>query len=307
MRIPFTRLCLNGGGIRGILQVGAIQHLEHIDKRPLYEVFHEGMYGVSIGAVITSLLAFGFGTQEIIKALDSVCHLQAAMSPIRLDTLMRIPSQKGIDDGSQMKATLSSIFKTRGYDLARLKVGDAKCPLRIYASDLTHLKPVAFHADIPLWDALRASTSIPFIFTPHTIKGRVFVDGGLMVDTLMKLLPEKHRTSSLHIYCSRPFGMTNPAEMAFSEYASYLLNANVTREHAHLLKEYPHNICAVQNNSIQALDFEKVKRRRAELLGYGFTAMQSMFQSRAQSLETSATSEHPLDPHTHTTSSLSPI
>lgn len=307
MRIPFTRLCLNGGGIRGILQVGALQYLEHVDKRPLYEVFHEGMHGVSIGAVITSLLAFGFSTNEIVKALDSVCHLQAAMAPIRLDTLMRIPSQKGIDDGTQLKTTLSAIFKTRGYDLARLKVGDAKCPLRIYASDLTHLKPIAFHEGISLWDALRASTSIPFIFTPHIVKGRVFVDGGLMVDTLMKLLPEHQRSSSLHIYCSRPFGLTNPATMAFSEYAAYMLNANITREHARLLEEYPYNICAIQNNSIQALDFDKVRQRRAELLGYGFTAMQSLFQSRAQSLETSATSAHLLDPHTHTTSSSSPV
>ena len=307
MPIPFTRLCLNGGGVRGILQVGALQYLEHIDTRPLYEVLHEGMYGVSIGAVITSLLAFGFRTQEIIKALDSVCHLQAAMSPIRLDTLMRIPSQKGIDDGSQMKTTLSSIFKTRGYDLARLKVGDAKCPLRIYASDLTRLKPVAFHPDIPLWDALRASTSIPFIFTPHIIKGRVFVDGGLMVDTLMNVLPARHRSTSLHVYCSRPVGLTHPSEMAFSEYASYMLNAKVTREHVLLLNEYPRNICAIQNNSIQALDFEKVTRHRSELLACGFTSMQSLFQSRALSSETSATSEHPPDPHTHTTSSSFPV
>jgi predicted acylesterase/phospholipase RssA len=307
MPIPFTRLCLNGGGIRGILQVGALQYLEHIDKRPLYEVFHEGMHGVSIGAVITSLLAFGFGTQEIVKALDSVCHLQAALSPIRLETLMRIPSQKGIDDGSQMKTTLVSIFKTRGYDLTRLKVGDAKCPLRIYASDLTRLKPVAFHSEILLWDALRASTSIPFVFTPHTIKGRVFVDGGLMVDTLMKLLPEHHRASSLHIYCSRPIGMTHPSEMAFSEFASYMLNANVTREHARLVREYPRNICAVQNNSIQALDFEKVKRHRPELLTYGFTSMQLLFQSQVPSSETSSTSGPPPDLHTHTTSSSSPV
>jgi predicted acylesterase/phospholipase RssA len=302
MTIPFTRLCLNGGGIRGILQVGALQYLEHIDKRPLYEVFHEGMYGVSIGAVITSFLAFGFSTQEIVKALDSVCHLQAAMSPIRIDTLMRIPSQKGIDDGTQLKTTLTAIFKTRGYEFSTLKVGDAKCPLRIYASDLTRLKPVAFRPEISLWDALRASTSIPFIFTPHILKGRVFVDGGLMVDTLMNMLPEEQRASSLHIYCSRPVGMTHPSEMAFSEYAAYLLNANVTREHVRILQEYPRNICTIANNSIQALDFEKVTKRRSELLGYGFTALQLLFQSQVQSSEMSATSEHQQDPHTHTTS-----
>lgn len=303
--LPFTRLCLNGGGIRGILQVGALQYLESVDPRPFPTIFKHGMYGASIGAVIASLLAFGFSTGEIIKALDSVCHLQAALSPVRLDTVLKIPSHKGIDDGTQLKKTLSTIFATRGHSFERLRVGDALCPLRIYASDLTHLKPVAFHDDILLWDALRASTSIPFVYMPHSLKGRVFVDGGLMLDTFMKVLPPKHRDSSLHIYCSRERGITDPTQMTFLEYAAYMLNANITREHHELIQTYPRNICILPNNSIQMLDFDKVTQRRAELLAFGSSTMQSFVQSQVLSLETSSTSPHSQDPHTHTPSSSS--
>lgn len=280
MKIPFTRLCLNGGGIRGILQVGALQYLEHLEQRPLHEVFHKGMHGVSIGAVIASLLAFGFSTQDILKALDSVCHLHAALSPIRLETLMRMPAHKGLDDGTQMKVTLRGIFQTRGFDLDRLRIGDALCPLRIYASDLTHLKPIAFHDSIPLWDALRASTSVPFVFTPHVIRGRMFVDGGLMVDSFMKQLPERHRASSLHIYCSRESGIRDPTQLSFSQFAAYMLNANCTREHIALLEAYPRNVCAIQNNSVQMLDFGKVSERREEFLQCGYETMRSFVQDQ---------------------------
>ena len=280
MKIPFTRLCLNGGGIRGILQVGALQCLESVEQRPLHEVFYNGMHGVSIGAVIASLLAFGFSTQDILKALDSVCHLHAALSPIRLETLMRIPAHKGLDDGTQMRATLRGIFQTRGLNLDKLKVGDALCPLRIYASDLTNLKPIAFHDQIPLWDALRASTSVPFVFTPHVIRGRMFVDGGLMVDSFMKQLPEHHRSSSLHIYCSRETGIRDPTQLSFSQFAAYMLNANCTREHLSLLQTYPRNVCAIQNNSVQMLDFGKVSERREEFLQCGYNAMQSFLRDQ---------------------------
>lgn len=280
MKIPFTRLCLNGGGIRGILQVGALQYLEHLEQRPLHEVFHKGMHGVSIGAVIASLLAFGFSTQDILKALDSVCHLHAALSPIRLETLMRMPAHKGLDDGTQMRTTLRGIFQTRGFDLDRLRVGDALCPLRIYASDLTRLKPIAFHESIPLWDALRASTSVPFVFTPHVIRGRMFVDGGLMVDSFMKHLPEHHKASSLHIYCSRESGIRDPTQLSFSQFAAYMLNANCTREHVALMDAYPRNICAIRNNSVQMLDFGKVSERREEFLQCGYETMQSFVRDQ---------------------------
>lgn len=275
MLFPFTRLCLNGGGMRGILQLGALDRIEQTVDQPLYKVFHRGMYGVSIGAVTTSLLAFGYTVAEIKNSLHVLLNLQSTLSPIRLETLMRIPSQKGIDDGKQLKETLSKIFQQKGLQFDTMRVGDALCPLRIYGSDLTNLKPVVFNEDVLLWDAIRATTSIPFVFTPHIIKGRVFVDGGVMVSNIMPHLTERQRKRSLHIYCSREQGIKDPREMTFGQYSAYVMNAGSTRDHFAWAEKYPHNMCILQNNSIQALDFGKVKEKSSEYLAYGFDTMQS--------------------------------
>ena len=296
------RLCLNGGGIRGVLQLGALQYVEQQTQKPLYEVFHKGMYGVSIGAVITSLLSFGFTTQQILSSMDSLMSIQSALSPVRLDRLMKIPTQKGLDDGQQLHATLKKVFAAKDYDLDALKISDAKCPLYIYASDLTMFKPVCFAPNIHLWDALRASTAIPFVYTPHVVKGRVFVDGGVMVDSLMKFLPEKKRATSLHIYCSRNLGIGDYKAMPFNEYVANVLNAKYTCEHGKWRSRYPKNICVLQNNSVQALDFEKAKKQRSELIQQGYSTMQSFVLSQAHSPETCAKPPDLLDQHTHTPS-----
>lgn len=280
MVFQFTRLCLNGGGIRGLLQMGSLQYLESIHEKPLWQVFHNGMHGVSIGAIITSMLAFGFTTGEILKSLDSIMTITSTIAPVRLENLLKVPSQKGIDDGAQLKRSLTRLFALVGLDFEKLHIRDALCPLRIYASDITRLKIVAFHPDVPLWDALRASTSIPFVFIPHTYKGRVFVDGGLMVDSIMKCLAESHRADSLHIYCSRDKGIADPRTLSFSEYSAYVMNANYTREHVEWERKYPRNICVIRNNTIQALDFEKAKTQKDVLLQQGAETMKTFLSSQ---------------------------
>ena len=260
--------------------MGALQYLESLHQKPLYQVFHNGMHGVSIGSIITSMLAFGFSTGEIMKSLDSIMTITSTIAPVRLENLLKVPSQKGIDDGAQLKRSLIRLFALKGYEFETLYIRDALCPLRIYASDITRLKIVAFHPDVPLWDAIRASTSIPFVFIPHTYKGRVFVDGGLMVDSIMKCLAESHRHDSLHVYCSRDKGIVDPKTLTFSEYSAYVMNANYTREHVEWEQKYPHNICVIRNNRIQALDFEKAKQQKNELLQQGEHTMKTFLSSR---------------------------
>lgn len=277
---PYVRLCLNGGGIRGIMQLGALKYIENMHKKPLYQVFPKGIHGVSIGAIISSFLAFGYTIDEIIKTMDSFMSIRSALAPIRLDALMRIPTQKGLDDGEQLKETLTKAFENKGLKLNKLRIGDALCPLRIYASDITHLKPVAFSENILLWDALRASTAIPFVYTPHAIKGRLFIDGGIMVNNLMTELHESQRKTSLHVYCSRPIGVTDPTLLTFSDYAAYIMNTRQTLEHIDWKKKYPRSFCIIENNTVQMLDFEKAKKNKELLLSLGNTTMESFFQNQ---------------------------
>ena len=49
-------LCLDGGGIRGILTLQLLKHLEKISGLPCYQLF-DMVAGASTGAVIAGLMA----------------------------------------------------------------------------------------------------------------------------------------------------------------------------------------------------------------------------------------------------------
>ena len=54
-------LALNGGGMRGGLQVGALAELARQTGEPtVHKLFPGGVYGISVGAIVGSYVAFGF-------------------------------------------------------------------------------------------------------------------------------------------------------------------------------------------------------------------------------------------------------
>jgi len=60
MSLPFRALGLGGGGVKGILHIGAL--LELSKKQEL--VFPDGVYGISVGSVIGTYIAFGLPVNE---------------------------------------------------------------------------------------------------------------------------------------------------------------------------------------------------------------------------------------------------
>jgi patatin-like phospholipase/acyl hydrolase len=59
-------LCLDGGGIRGILTIQLLKNLEKISGLPCYELF-DMVAGTSTGAIIASLITIGHTAEEIEK------------------------------------------------------------------------------------------------------------------------------------------------------------------------------------------------------------------------------------------------
>ncbi len=187
---PRIGLALSGGGARGGAHIGVLKALEELNIPIDY------IAGTSMGAIVGAYYAAGYSPAEIADIVDSTNWVGAfSDSPDRSDTTMRkkeldstflIPYRVGFNKGSVQFALgviegqhLDQIFRRA---LAPVKYvtdfDQLGIPFRAVATDLvTGEEVVLSRGSLPT--AVRASMSVPGVFAPVTLDGKILVDGGM--------------------------------------------------------------------------------------------------------------------------------
>ena len=154
-------LALGGGSARGLAHVGVILALE------AYDIPIDIIAGTSIGAVIGSLYASG----ATVKELEEV-----ALSIKKSKTLFMIDPafpRSGLISGDRIEKMLNKFaLKDKTFD-------DLNIPFAAVATEIENGAEVIISQG-KLIDAVRASISIPGIFTPVKYQDYYLVDGGLV-------------------------------------------------------------------------------------------------------------------------------
>ncbi len=151
-------LVLGGGGARGLTHIGAIEAIEEAG----YEI--KSISGTSIGAIIGGLHAAG--------KLDLYKEWVLSLDRFDLVRLLDISLlTNGIIQGEKVFNKLETFVKDQ-------QIEDLPIPFSAVATDITVGKEYWFQKG-SLLTAMRASMAIPNIFTPVTVNGRVYVDGGV--------------------------------------------------------------------------------------------------------------------------------
>jgi len=185
-------LVLSGGGTRGFAHVGVLQVLEE-KGIPV-----AGIVGASMGSIIGGLAACGYDgaeLQEIIKEVDlrellrdgekaektppgeSDLDWKNSLLRLELDRSWKITGPLGGLDGESLLSRLSELTaRAPVYDFRDLPV-----PFAAVATDLETGEAVVLTSG-DLASAMRASMSIPGLFEPWEIDGRLYVDGGLVAN-----------------------------------------------------------------------------------------------------------------------------
>jgi NTE family protein len=152
-------LVLGSGGARGLAHIGVIQWLAEND----YEI--RSVSGSSIGALIGGVYAAG--------KLDAYAEWVLALERMQVLRLLD-PSfgRAGLFKGERIMAVLRELIGE--FDIEHLPIS-----FTAVATDL-HSGAEVWLREGNLFDAIRASIATPLIFTPHTLAGRMLVDGGLV-------------------------------------------------------------------------------------------------------------------------------
>ena len=191
---PRVGLVLSGGGARGLAHVGVLKVLER-ERIPV-----DVIAGTSMGAIVGGLYASGLDAADIER---EVARLDwGSVFAVRVDRQDLSQRRKEQDfevspvlevgvGGDGVKAPLGAVSsRLLESHLRRLTLaaGQVKhfdqlpTPFRAVATDMESGQAVVL-ADGDLATALRSSMSVPGVFAPLEVDGRILGDGGL-VDNL---------------------------------------------------------------------------------------------------------------------------
>ena len=166
-------LVLGGGGVKGMAHVGAWKAVEESGLRV------SEIVGTSIGALVGAALAGGHGWNDLVS-LAMALRKRDIVSMNGRSLLVNGIRQASIFHRDRFHSYVRSVLPVDSWS-------ELSIPLSMNAVDLESGEQVWFGAggrtDVPLADAVYASSALPIFYPPAEIGGRHYVDGGVL-DTL---------------------------------------------------------------------------------------------------------------------------
>jgi NTE family protein len=186
---PRIGLVLSGGGAHGIAHIGVLKVMEEAGLRPDF------ITGVSMGSIIGGMYSIGYSADSLQKIFNSINwklvlsnkipenkvvfleknHYSNSAVSLPL-SLRKVVLPSGLINGQQVENVLSYYAWPAAdiNDFSKLPI-----PFLCVATDIIHYRLVDLKTGY-LPDAIRASFSVPSIFTPLRIDSLLLLDGGLI-------------------------------------------------------------------------------------------------------------------------------
>lgn len=152
-------LVLSGGGARGIAHIGVIEELE----KQGYEIC--SIAGTSMGSLVGGMYALG--------KLEDFKNWMLSLDKLKVFQLVDFTfSSQGLVKGDKVLGKMKQFILDENIE-------DLRIPYAAVAVDILNKKEVVFTKG-SVYDAIRASISIPSVFTPVKKDNTLLVDGGVL-------------------------------------------------------------------------------------------------------------------------------
>ncbi|MCQ7926318.1 patatin-like phospholipase family protein, partial [Salmonella enterica] len=171
-------LVLASGGAKGYAHIGAIEALQ--DRG--YNI--KSVTGCSMGSLVGGMYAAG----KLNEARDLMLSVDFKKYFSLLDLNFSLLDLNICRTGLLKGEKIIELLREMAPDS---QIGSLTTPFRAVATDITHARETLFTSG-DLFDAIRASISIPGVFRPMRIGDSEFIDGGVMDPLPLSHAPRTH-------------------------------------------------------------------------------------------------------------------
>ena len=268
-------LALSGGSVKGLTYLGLVKFLE---ENP--EIYHnlESISGASIGSIFATYLCL----QIPYKHLSSFLHKN--MGDFLSFDIEHLFEDFGLDKcehlinfiGELMGIYKDLTFKEL-YNRSKKKLIISATCLSTYSTEYFNYET---HPDLKVLDAIRASISLPFLFTKVDINGKIYVDGGILEPLPIRMFDKKD-TLGLWICdkSSENYGYNGD----FSTLQGFIYNFFVcVKRNIDILTKTEDNydILKIELQDISVIDFDLTIEKKQELIDVCYNTLKNFFTKK---------------------------
>ena len=266
LRIPPRRLAFCGGGIRCVAHVGVLKAMQ---EAGLLTCVKE-MIGVSAGALFALLYVLGYSIDQIEElALNFDFRILGDIDP---EDLLLFSVSLGLNSGDMLEKLVASILHQKGFNkdvtfaemAARTNIA-----FRCYATELqtSTIKEMSAAAtpEMLVSTAVRASMSLPIMYSPVPCGTTLLVDGGLLHNLPLVFLNQAEIADTWGVLFVSESKKVQSIDSVV-DFFKYIYDSVVKMRNLPCIEKYKERLIVIESDDFSALNFGESKDTRADFI-----------------------------------------
>lgn len=269
MAKEFRNFVFSGSGGMFLTQLGAYNYLEKIYNPKAF-------CGTSGGAIVAAFLSQGYSSDRVISKIKEI-SISKIIDTYYLGFLSVLDQDKlGFIKGQKIHETFKKYFPEKFKEL--------QYPLTVVTTDINKRKPYIFdYKNTPeayVYDALRASISLPAIFSPFKYNDMLLVDGGLTENFYLDCFKDSDiKTIGIKVNDNNDFDVIK----TFKDLLLQSLYTSIIRNEYKNILNNPDAFLVKLIVDLNIFDFDSLKNSKIEnLISEGFNQTKRVFDNGLQ-------------------------
>jgi NTE family protein len=171
----------SGGATKGVAHLGVLKAMEELALEPDIYV------GASAGAIASAFFSQGFTASQLAEWVRPFYTRRGETNPMRGRYFLGAPTMEQLSQPGYLTSGLFSIDRFERFMAEKLPQNDFRAlnkDVFVTASDIDGRGRVVFgrgyRDDVPISQAVAASSCVPLLFRPYRIGDRYYMDGELV-------------------------------------------------------------------------------------------------------------------------------
>jgi predicted acylesterase/phospholipase RssA len=284
LRIPPRRLAFCGGGVRCVAHVGVLKALE---SAGILSCVKE-MIGVSAGALFALMFVLGYTLPQVEEL--SLAFDFRVLGDITPEDILMFPLTFGLNSGDMIDKFIASILSQKGFhkDTTFFELSKkTKISFRCYATELqtSKLKEMGMKTTPTMMvrEAVRASMSLPIMYSPVKVGDCLLVDGGLLHNLPLVFLTKEEIDETWGVLFVRKEESKKPIE-SIIDFFKYIYDGTTVMRNLPYIQKYKERIILVKGDEADSLNFGETKENRMKIIKNAYNSTMRFIKSTGRPL-----------------------